>query len=151
MTLSKPLRSRMCRFVVGVLAWAQLAVASYACPLLLTPATHAGVGPSTASACDGMEMGVPAHAAAAEPVAPPASAQLDAEDGALCLEHCRYGQQTNASTASPVVHAALLLALYPLVVTPASAAAASSERVAAPPEATAAPPPLAILHCCLRI
>lgn len=148
MTLSKSLRSRACRFVVGVLACAQLAVASYACPLLVDPPPRAAADAPSTTPCDVMDM------RAGSPVDPLGTGligPLDADAGALCLEHCRFGQHSNGSTASPVVHAAFLVALYPLLTVPAEPTLASCQRIAAPPEATAAPPPHAILHCCFRI
>jgi hypothetical protein len=148
MTLSRSLCTRACRFVVGVFAWAQLAVASHACPLLVEPAPRAAADSATAAPCDVMEMRA---GLAAEGIGTAETRQLDTDAGVLCVEHCRFGQQSNGSTASPVVDAAFLVQLYPLTTAPAAAMLASAERIAEPPEATAAPPPHAILHCCFRI
>lgn len=139
----------VCRALIGVVLFAQLAVSAYACPGL--------------TAAGGMTMQV-SSPAAADPqptgtaMAATGQAAMNCEDMAgamdssfanLCAEHCQHGQQSDqASTLS--VPAALLNALYvtPLapgpVVAPRHAANATSALVAASP-------PHTILHCCFRI
>jgi hypothetical protein len=140
----------ICRALVGVLLFAQLAVSAYACPALSSAAMSAMPMPSTA-ARDGDSSD--AAMAAADQQAPDcdgmAAGTMDPDLANLCAEHCHHGQQSDqAATLS--VPAALLTALYlaPLAaqpkIRPRPAADATSALVAASP-------PHAILHCCFRI
>ena len=137
----------VCRALIGVVLFAQLAVSAYACPGLSAAASMKMQMAATAAPDDGST-----DAAMADRQAPNCedmAGPMDPEFANLCAEHCHLGQQSDqASTLT--VPAALLNALYvtPLapepVVAPRPAANATSALVAASP-------PLAILHCCFRI
>ena len=76
--------------------------------------------------------------------------QMDRDNGALCTEHCRPGQQSADTAQPPAVPAAMPMLLYLL---PAATLPVAGSPFFASPSAqpAAAPPPHAILHCVLRI
>jgi hypothetical protein len=129
------------RLLIGAMVFAQMAIAAYACPTLLsTPQPDApvamGASPdTTASTEDGGMAGCD---------------QMDHSAPNLCAEHCHVGQQSADQSPTPTVAAALLTALYTL---PAQPEPQGHVRLRADMdiEQVAAPPPLAILHCCFRI
>jgi hypothetical protein len=138
----------ICRALVGVLLFAQLAVSAYACPTLSPAATP--TMPSTA-ARDGDSSD--AAMAATDRQAPDcdgmAAGTMDPDLANLCAEHCHHGQQSDqAATLS--VPAALLTALYlaPLAAQPKIRLLPAADATSA---LVAASPPHAILHCCFRI
>ena len=140
-----------CRALIGVLLFAQLAVAAYACPALLPAARMKALTESTAVTAEiAVIDGNPAGAALPVQQAMDCSdmaGPMDAQFANLCAEHCHHGQQSDQA-ATLNVPAALLTALY---ATP-SAAEPSARLAAAEPSAlAAASPPLAVLHCCFRI
>ncbi len=126
--------------LAGVLIYAQLAIAAYACPALAPAVTEqagqAAAAPATLMAmpmvhCDDM-------AGALDPASPN-----------LCAEHCKYGQQSD-KPATLHVPAALLTALYatrPAAITPSPSRPAAATLSAL----VAASPPHAIAHCVYRI
>ena len=122
--------------LVGLLLFAQLAIAAYACPGLLSEG-----GTSSHLAATSGDQVINCDDMAAQQSAPASNN--------LCAEHCRYGQQSD-QTPTIVVPAALLNVRYsaPLLLEPASfprkAAADTNSRVATGP-------PHAIVHCCFRI
>lgn len=138
--------------LIGILLFAQMAVAAYACP---------GVSLSATAQMPSMELVKSSSDGAALPVASNqatpresmgdgiAPVAMDPQNANLCAEHCKVGQQSDqASTLT--VPAALLMALYfaPLVHAPM----AELHLAAATPSAlVAASPPHTILHCCFRI
>lgn len=145
----------VCRALVGVVLFAQLAVSAYACPGMASAVAMKMPMSATAPA------DVDAHAT---PAAAPALQAMNCEDMAgpmgpmgpmdptfanLCAEHCHQGQQSD-QTATLAVPAVLLTALY---TTPLAAehCAAPRPAAAATCAGAAASPPLAILHCCFRI
>lgn len=136
--------------LVGLLLFAQLAVAAYACPGL--PSEH-GIGLQVAYASSGNDGMSNRLASTVE------DQVIDCADMAqqsapassnLCAEHCHYGQQSNQAPTI-IVPAALINERYsvPVLREPASVPrqAATDENS---PVATR-PPPHAILHCCFRI
>ena len=132
MELSRAIRKSISLMLMGVLLFAQLAVASYACPRLggMDPASVSAVMPaSMAPGCD----------------------QLDPEAANLCAEHCRQGQQSADTAAAPAVSAAIPTFLYLIPTEPqhwpgsGRSAPAVDDSVGAAPE-----PPHAILHCVFR-
>lgn len=136
MSLSRAFSKAIGRWLIGVLLFAQLAVASYACPGVTGMASM----PSNAA---------PGTAVAAMP---PGCDQLDPNAANLCAEHCHHGQQSADTTPAPVVLAAIPTLLYALPLEPArlpgfgrSLPAPDASLAAAPP------PPHAILHCVFRI
>jgi hypothetical protein len=124
------LRRALCRVLVGVLVFAQMAIAAYACP-----------GPSGAITAQAVQ-------ASALPMAADCD-QLDLDAANLCVEHCRFGQQ--GVDHSPSVHwtPAPQAFLYAVPLVPeAGPCGPPHERDAV--LAAAPPPPHAILHCCFR-
>lgn len=128
MSLPRAMSKLICRVLIGVFVFAQLAVAAYACP--------------------GLQQGSPQ---ATEMQAMPGCDQMDRSAANLCTEHCHFGQQSSDTAPVPVVIAPMLALLY--VVLPAAdaagGAAAGVPAIDAPWPAP--PPPHAILHCVLRI
>ena len=139
----------VCRALIGVVLFAQLAVSAHACPGL-SSASSMKMQMNAAAAPGGDSTDtVIATADQQAPNCEDMAGPMDPEFVNLCAEHCHHGQQSDqASTLT--VSTALLNALYvtPLapepVVAPRPAAKATSALVAASP-------PLAILHCCFRI
>jgi len=139
----------VCRMLIGVLLFAQLAVSAYACPGL-TPAARMTM-PTPAAAAPGAGEAGSAMAAAGQP-APHCDGMAgprDADLANLCAAHCQQGQQSDQA-ATLAVPAALLNALYVIALAPEPAAAPRPAADAANARA-AASPPHAILHCCFRI
>jgi len=140
----------ICRALVGVLLFAQLAVSAYTCPALSSEATSAMPTPSTAARDgDSSDAAMAATDRQSADCDGMAAGTMDPDLANLCAEHCHHGQQSDQA-ATLTVPAALLTALYlaPLAaqpkIRPRLAADATSALVAASP-------PHAILHCCFRI
>lgn len=137
------------RGLVGVLVFAQMAVASYACPDVAA-ALAAGKSFPASSPLQG-EVNVPSLAATNLRTinCDDMAGTMDPSSANLCAEHCRYGQQSD-QTSTVSVPATILTVRYitpllPDVAVPSRPAAATmSARVAASP-------PHAILHCVFRI
>lgn len=139
----------ICRALIGVVLFAQLAVSAYACP---------GLSPSSGMK---MQMAGPAASDGGSPDAAMATADrqapncedmagpMDPEFANLCAEHCHHGQQSDQA-ATLTVPSALLSALY---VTPQVPEPVAEPRPAANATSAlvAASPPHTILHCCFRI
>lgn len=135
MHLTRTLNKRICRVLIGMFLFAQLAVSSYACPMLTQPSSQM------------VEMG-------AEPggAMPAGCDQLDQEAANLCAEHCKFGQQSHDTAPLPVVMAPALNLLYVVVATDAQAIDATrAPQCSGEPLLAASPPPHAILHCVFRI
>jgi hypothetical protein len=114
------------------LLFTQLAVAAYACPMMLRGAVIESAAPVPTDASDSMPC---QQDRAAEP--------------ALCKAHCTDAERTvrDLSVDAPIVFvAAFIVALPPLGATSFSSASEFS-----PGLTHALAPPLAIAHCCLRI
>lgn len=132
--MRRSLLRSLARGAIGVLLFAQLAVAAYACPTL-SPAT---AGANTVQASDS------AHG----PDCGGLAATMDPSLTNLCAEHCKSGQQSaQASTMS--LPAALLSVRYttplaPVRAPPPRSAAASMSAL------VAGEPPHTILHCVYR-
>ncbi|MEP6740596.1 MAG: hypothetical protein ABJA61_09475 [Caldimonas sp.] len=129
---------------------AQVSVASYACPSMsdqaVAPATASTESSSQATLMSGMVMPAAGPSRIADVVG-----LLDADAPAQCVEHFRFGQQSNATTPATAVHAAFLLPFCAILPAPAATMLALSRAAFVRPMATVAPPPLAILHCCFRL
>jgi len=130
MPIGLSLRRALCRALVGVLMFAQVAIAAYACP-----------SPSGAVTAQAVQADAPQMATDCS--------QLDADAANLCVEHCRFGQQ--GVDHSPNVHwtPAVLAFLY-AVALPVEAAPCGPPPARDATLAAAPPPPHAILHCCFR-
>ncbi len=136
------------RSLVGVLLFAQMAIAAYACPGL-SSASKIGMEMSATLASPGELNTASGSTDAMRSDCDDMAGSMDPSSANLCAEHCKYGQQSDQSSTI-TVPAALLTELYvtpsvpdtaPL---PSSAAATLSALVAASP-------PHAILHCVFRI
>lgn len=129
------------RLLVGVVFFAQMAVAAYACPAL-SPID----APDLAGTSDVADVAPPAvHAADCGDMVGPA----DPSFANLCAEHCKQGQQSDKVWTPNLVAAAPrpLYALPPLreSAPPVRPAAATASAL------VAGSPPRAILHCVYRI
>lgn len=127
----------LARGLVGVLLFAQLAVAAYACPALN------GKSPATAMASSGEAMD------SQMPGCDDMVGAMDPESANLCAEHCKQGKQSDQAPTL-TVPVAMLTALY--TTTPSPPGKAPPRPAAATLSAlVAASPPHAILHCVYRI
>ena len=100
MSLSRALRKSVSRLLIGVVLFAQLAVASYACPGLKVMGSVGKGGAATA-------MHVVVADTTAEPAAmPPGCDQIDTNAANLCAEHCHQGQQSADTANVPAVNRA---------------------------------------------
>ena len=148
MNLSRSISKSISRMLIGVLLFAQFAVASYACPklsgMVVTPDGKAVVV---------MPVAVVADTAATQPAAmPPGCDQMDPTAANLCAEHCRYSQQSVDTAPTPLVHAAIPTFLYSLPLEPQRTLGSGRSFPAPDARLVAAPPPShAILHCVFRI
>ena len=148
--MSRALGKTISRLLIGVLLFAQFAVAGYACPGLsgmtsMPKSDEAKVTRSAAASNDA------ATAAKSGDMAPGCD-QIDQDAANLCAEHCRFGQQSADTAPAPVVLAAIPTFLYSLPLEPAPLLG-SGRSMPAPDAnlAAAPPPPHAILHCVFRI
>lgn len=151
--MSRQFLRSICKLLVGVLLFAQMAVSAYACPgfaTLVTGSTMAQAGNSSLLASD------TAAPVAETPIADKAmtpcqemAGTMDPSFANLCAEHCRQGQQSDHA-ATLAIPAVLLSTLYllPAATEPPIAARPPAQTLSALAEAAA---PLAILHCCFRI
>lgn len=132
MGLSRDLSKLICRALIGVFLFAQLAVASYACPQLTQLPTRA-----TVVQADG-------------PGAMPGCHQMDRSAANLCAEHCHFGHQSSDTAPAPAAIAPAPALLY---IVPADGAEAGEAANALPsgPLLAAGMTRHAILHCVLRI
>jgi hypothetical protein len=143
MRLSRSLTSQICRVLIGVLLFAQLAVSAYACP---------GLTPKAASLGADMGMLMPvAHQSADYGNAASGCNQMDPNAANLCLEHCRAGHQSSDTAPVPVDFATTPALLYVIPNEPELLTGSSPSLLAADSLVSSAPPPHAILHCVLRI
>lgn len=124
----------ICRVLVGVFLFAQLAVSGYACPDFAQPA-------SRMAGMQAVETG--AMAAGCD--------QIDQKAPNLCAEHCKVGQQSHDTAPLPVVMAPALSLLYVLPGDARAIEAAAAPHASSDPLLVATPPPHAILHCVFRI
>jgi hypothetical protein len=128
------------RLLLGVMMFAQMTVAAYAC-----------TGPQSASmrssGTDVTLVGAPMATLADGGLG---HAAMDPTQPNLCAVHCQSGQQNADGKPAPSVSPAILVSLYPgaLAFLPADI-----QRASAAPDgpSTRADPPHAILHCCFRI
>jgi hypothetical protein len=128
MSLPRALSKLICRVLIGVFLFAQLAVAGYACP---------GLGQAPAQAVEARAM-------------PAGCDQMDRDSANLCAEHCHFGQQSSDIAPMPVAIAPAAALMYMLPVDH-EAHLAARRLPSADSLLVAAPPPHAILYCVLRI
>ena len=146
MSLSRALRQSVSRLLIGVVLFAQLAVASYACPgLKVMNSVGNGVAPTAMH-------GVVADIAAEPAAMPPGCDQMDPDAANLCAEHCRQGQQSADTANVPVVSPGIPTFLYSLQFEPQHSLGSGRSFPASDARLDGAPePPHAILHCVFRI
>lgn len=138
MTMLRALKHWICRLMVGVILFAQMSVAAYACPSNMVSGNATADAITAMGAmvdCEQMGEGMGRH--------------LDQANPGLCAEHCHPTQQSD-HTQAPTVPAALLIALYTVALT-VDASRPDGLAPTADSRLHAAPPPLSILHCCFRI
>ena len=138
MTMPRALKHWICRLMVGVILFAQMSVAAYACPSNMVSGNATADAITAMGAmvdCEQMGEGMGRH--------------LDQANPGLCAEHCHPTQQSD-HTQAPTVPAALLIALYTVALT-VDASRPDGLAPTADSRLHAVPPPLSILHCCFRI
>ncbi len=144
MELSRAIRKSISLVLMGVLLFAQLAVASYSCPRL------GGTDPASMTASMSVSMPESMPELMAVGMAPGCD-QLDPEAANLCAEHCHQGQQSADTAASPAVSAAIPTLLYLIPTEPQHLPGSGRSAPAVGDSVVAAPePPHAILHCVFR-
>ncbi len=149
MNPSRTFAKAISRMLIGVLLFAQFAVASYACPGLKEMVLVANASAGTDST---------AKLTTQTAAMPPGCEEMDAELPNLCVEHCRQGQQSADTAAAPTVGPGIPVLLYSLPLEPQHSlgsgralpaharAHARDGRLDPAPE-----PPHAILHCVFRL
>lgn len=122
--------------MLAVMLFSQWAVAAYACQGDLAMQAAQVAMQASAGMSSDCEM---------------ANGQGSGKD-ALCLEHCRYGQQTSDTASVPTVFVTVPVLLYALP-NVAEVSEDETNRPAALPAHAGAPPspPHAVLHCVWRI
>ena len=125
MFLHRRLKALICRVMIGNFAFPQLAVVAHACPS------------AASSPCAQMAMS-------------DAGMALDDNAPNVCMEHCRFGQQSADTAAQPQLQVPVTGPHYalPLAVEPGAGCQGNFPTFDTAP---AKPPPHAILHCVLRI
>lgn len=146
MRWSRALTGCISRVLIGVMLFAQFLISSYACP---------GMGMLSQEASTSMAMSVAPATGIDRTTADGKMAggcpQMDQQAANLCLEHCRYGQQSSDTAPAPVAHAPVPALLYVAPAEPEPMTASIGWLLASDPLLQAAPPPHALLHCVLRI
>lgn len=157
MTVTRTFRRLVCRGLIGLTLFTQLAIASYACPGLMATGGPAQQTVAMNSAPEHLAAPSESHVDQAADPAADRMAGCDQMGGAmdqdapnLCAEHCHYGQQSDFVQASAVPAIALtsLYIVEPTVCEAAPPMSAIAAKVDAP---VAALTPHAILHCVFRI
>ncbi|MEO7850898.1 MAG: hypothetical protein ABIR94_01420 [Rubrivivax sp.] len=142
--LIPPTTSRsIARLLVGVMMFAQMAVAAYAC-------TGALGLTSVDASRSVMEFGLASPAITGKTDGVADHGTMDRAQPNLCAAHCQSGQQNAAGKPAPEVPVAMAVSLYPQapVLVPIGTPRVSAALGHPPPLAD---PPHAILHCCYRI
>lgn len=139
----------ICRMLIGVVLFAQFAVAAYACPGLSVAGTPKP-GMVIPVMAEVQSMGtdrVSITLAAMD--CDDMVGSMDPSSANLCAEHCRQGHQSDQA-ATLTLPAALLTALYRLPLAPEPPALSPRQAAEEVSALAAASPPHAILHCCFR-
>ena len=148
MNFSRSISKTISRLLIGMLLFAQFAVASYACPGLKGMGSMATSGTGTvmlSAAADAAPVPEPAGI-------PPGCDQMDLDAANLCAEHCHPGQQSADRASAPVVALGIPIFLYSLSLEPQHSLGSGRSLPAAVARLDAAPEPShAILHCVFRI
>jgi len=138
------LKPAVCRLLVGLLLFTQLAIAAYACPAL-SPERLTGPERSASARADGMDAGCEQMAQRGQE-----DRDRDAGNPNLCAGHCHAGEQATDRTPATALSPLLLTGLY-IVALPRDTSASTARSIASKFPPAASPPPHAILHCCFRI
>jgi hypothetical protein len=149
--MTRAFRRLVGRVMVGIMLMAQLAIATYACPVAaLAPMQAASMSmPAIGESMSQDRQTTPVQAAPAMHCGDMTAAQ-DSAHPVQCAAHC-HADEKSSHVDVPQTPAPALMSLYIVspttveLVPPMSATAASVDTVAMPP-----PPPHAILHCCIR-
>ena len=141
--MTRTFKQAICRLLIGLVLFAQMAVAAYACPAMSMAAA------AESADCATMAMADASQERAERPTA--LEDKFDAGAPNLCAAHCHFGQQTSdEATTLAVPPLALVDSLYavPVLATKLEGVRPDAE---APDRFAAAFPPHSILHCCFRI
>ncbi len=136
------LKRLICRLMVGLLLFAQMAVAAHACP-------GVPVGKPAAQRTMTQAMSGDMSPACRQMMAERAAKGVDKAVPNLCVEHCRHGQQSD-QTWTPALPVAVLNSLYVVAALP-EADSRSGRSPVSHVLPVADPPPHSILHCCFRL
>lgn len=160
MTMTRAFRRFVCRLMLGVLVFGQMAIAAYACPALSgTPQIL------PAMAMNESVEKIPDYEAVSLMAASPdmfamsvtsdmaditGCNHIDESAANQCVEHCHFGQQSVGHASAATVPAALLATLYtlPFQHEPFGHGWPSADSKF---KRIVASRPHAILHCCFRI
>ena len=148
MNLPRSISKTISRLLMAVLFFAQLAVASHACPRLtgMEPRVTDGSGDRVWRAAADATVAVEAVGM------PPGCEQMESNAANLCAEHCHQGQQSADTAAAPAVGLGHPIFLYALPLEPPHSFGSGRTFPAADARLDAAPePPHAILHCVFRL
>jgi len=140
--MTKVFTNWVCRVMVGVVVFAQMSIAAYACPATSGSAQGPlGSAPTAASVLTGLDGMAPGADSSPEPMHP--------SSPALCAAHCDFGNQSADHASTPTAQPALITTVYFLaaLAVPAVPAGAAFDQPGPP---SAGSRPLAILHCCFR-
>lgn len=155
MTMTRAFKRLVSAGLVGLMLFAQLAIAAYACPALQSSgarmqAVNAAAGGDQVVRDDGMAAMAADAGLAAMPGCDQMAGAPDEAAPNLCAEHCHFGQQGNQSQV-PTLPVMTLLSLYTVAATvPDEARLPVTVRTASLAIPAAVPIPHAILHCCIR-
>ncbi|VTY36553.1 Uncharacterised protein [Xylophilus ampelinus] len=147
--MTRRLVQLIARGLIGMLLFAQLSIAAYACPALSSAAMDTTPVASMPMAGDTTAIvEVSDDVTTQSPPCRDMVGMTDAASANLCAEHCKFGQQSDH--ASTLTIPVALLA--PLLVTPWAPDTTQPPRPAAASLSAlvAASPPHAILHCVYR-
>ena len=99
MSLSHVLRKSIARLLMGVVLFAQFAVAGYVCPGLQDRGSMTNGRAAKAMLVATADAAFSTQAA----TMPPGCEQMDVGAANLCAAHCQQGQQSVDTTAAPIV------------------------------------------------
>jgi len=134
--------------LVGALLYAQMAIAAYACPGQVSPASvgmsAASIHPTVSVVDAAVVAPASVHAGDCEGM----SGSMDPSASKLCADHCNYGHQSD-QTPSLTLPTVFLTPLH--FAPPMQSQSVPSQPAADLSALVEASPPLAILHCRFRI
>ena len=143
--MTRTFRQTVCRMLIGVVLFAQMAVSAYACPAM----SMATAASAQAADCATMAMGDASEERAGG--TPAFRDRIDVDAPNLCAAHCHFGQQTAEDSTAPAIPGPALMTSFYAVPLPTAPLGTVRPAAEAPDRFAAAFPPHAILHCCFRI